>query len=65
MAARNAREKWLTERSNSAAICSSESLPPRSDPSLSQARFTCHGARPLRFGSVIPAVCHRFGRRAQ
>jgi hypothetical protein len=38
---RNAREKWPTERSKSAAICSNEGFPPRSDSSLSQARFAC------------------------
>ena len=46
------------ERSNSAAICRNETFRPRSDFSLSQARFACHGARPPRASSLLcsPAI---------
>jgi hypothetical protein len=42
--------KMATEKSHSAAICCNETFPPRSDSSLSQARFVCQGARPPRAG---------------
>jgi hypothetical protein len=51
----NAREKWLTERSKSAAICSNEGFPPRSDSNLSQARFSCPQYRDPRVHHEVAA----------
>jgi hypothetical protein len=69
---RNAREEWLTERSNSAAICCNDTFPLRSDSNLSQIRFTCHGTRPAQIDAFrglqglesVEEISHTFpGRR--